>query len=102
MAKSPTGPMSTVRNTRTRGLVCLTPPGQRVAEKAHSYSMVSELASWLHRNDWPVEIVAGNAGTGDPDGPIESILPGLATPSGLGTSPEVIGMGYRLRRLSPT
>jgi glycosyltransferase involved in cell wall biosynthesis len=81
--------------------VCLTPPGQRVADTAHSYGMVSELASWLHRNDWPVEIVAGNVGPPDPDRTADATLPGLGTQSGLGSSPEVIGMGYRLKRLSP-
>lgn len=52
------------------------------------HGVVSELAAWLHRSSWEVEIVASNErDTGW----------ALAT----GAEPQVLGMAYRLRRLAP-
>jgi glycosyltransferase involved in cell wall biosynthesis len=79
-----------------KGLVCLAPPASGEAQAAQGPGMVSELASWLHRNDWPVEIVAANSRRTEraevTDGP---------EPGSLGRPAEVLGMGYRMRRLDP-
>jgi glycosyltransferase involved in cell wall biosynthesis len=55
------------------------------------HDVVSELAAWLHSYGWPVEIVASN----DP-----SIGLSQALGRSVGTS-EVLGLSYRLKRLSP-
>jgi glycosyltransferase involved in cell wall biosynthesis len=55
------------------------------------HDVVSELAAWLHSYGWPVEIVASN----DP-----SIGLSRALGRSAGTS-EVLGLSYRLKRLSP-
>jgi glycosyltransferase involved in cell wall biosynthesis len=49
--------------------------------------MVSELAAWLHRNEWQVEMVAANRPRG--------------VDGGSGQAPDVVAMGYRMRRSSP-
>ena len=72
----------------SRGPVCLAPPRSSDPNGGPRHRLVSELAAWLHSQGWPVEIVAANDRSST-----------LASPRG--QSPQVIGMGFRLRRLSP-
>jgi glycosyltransferase involved in cell wall biosynthesis len=51
--------------------------------------MVSELAAWLHRNEWHVEMVAANRPQA------------RGVDGGSGQAPDVVAMGFRMRRSSP-
>lgn len=57
--------------------------------------MVNELAAWLHAHGWPVEIVAPNDASGGDEVGLRR------TGSPLDDTPEILGLGYRMRRSSP-
>jgi glycosyltransferase involved in cell wall biosynthesis len=71
------------RDASSGRLVCLAQP-----KDPSRHGVVSELAAWLHRNNWEVEIVASN-----------ELDTGWARVPG--AEPQVLGMAFRLRRLSP-
>lgn len=90
-----------------QGLVCLT-ASEPPAEPAHgSELLVSELAAWLHRSGWPVELVAARRRPGRPvldDVPVDLLehWGERQWPQGLDTaSAAVTGLAFRLRRLDP-
>lgn len=76
---------------RSRGVICLAPPTAREVGGGPWHDVVSELAAWLHSYGWPVEIVAAN----DPSAGLSRALDRDAG------NPEVLGLSYRLKRLSP-
>lgn len=90
-----------------RGLVCLTPPQQSDPPCAARDSMVSELASWLHKNDWPVDMLPSSyhsRGAHVIAGQRAEIRKNMRWSDEdflEARSPEILGMGYRLKRIAP-
>jgi len=92
-------------NSAAPGLVCLATPVNRESPFGARHGMVSELAAWLYNCDWPVQMVSANDPSRNLPGTEESasVVIGRAGQPGLhpASQPQTIGMGYRLKRLSP-
>jgi glycosyltransferase involved in cell wall biosynthesis len=94
--------------TLPRGLVCLTPAQQGDFPSDSGHGMVSELAAWLHSHEWPVELFPATSRNGrlksvddEPRSESPSKRSRFESEQFGQASPEVLGMGFRIRRRSP-